>query len=303
MRHLNKLKSFLGQQIGWLCMCATIQLVIWLVFLLFNLPLEVFEVLFWLVLIVMLGYLVFRAVHYQKVSTQHERIQELKTALQTIQAQSDQQRHELEEYFIMWVHQMKTPITASQLLLKHADPTTFPLLRQEMLAIETYTDMALNYLKLSNPATDMHVSRIMLDELIKPLLRKYSVQFINKRIQLIYEPILVEVVTEANLASLMIEQILSNALKYTDRGSISISFSQANSHLYIKDTGKGINSADLPRIFDKGFSGMNGQLNQKSSGIGLYLVRLISKRLEQAVSVSSQTNQGSEFIIVFHQAP
>lgn len=297
------MRQFLAKHLSELIVFVMIHLIIWGIFSLFSLPMDVYGVLFWLLFIVMAVYLVFKAVIFREESSQKAKVDELENELIQLRNQSESRQDELEEYFIMWVHQIKTPITASQLILKNPDDKAIYNLRQEMLYIENYTGMALNYLKLSNPSTDMVVSKWRLDDIINPLIRKYSIQFIQHNIRLHYETIEESVITEANLTSLMIEQVLNNALKYAKQQEIWIHFDTQTYQLTIKDSGKGIRPEDLPKIFDKGYSGFNGQLNQKSSGLGLYLVQLVAKRLNQAVSVKSTVGEGTEFTVQFHHLP
>ena len=292
---------FLNQNWGLLSVFILLHLVIWFVFLLFSLPMDVFWVLFWNLTIIMSVFLGYQILSFREEVRLETKVEQLQEELIDLQDASVMRQNELEEYFIMWVHQMKTPITASQLILKNPDDAAIRNLRQEMVSIENYTNMALNYLKLSNPATDMVFSERKLDDIITPLIRKYSLQFIQHVIRLHYQPIEAEVVTEANLTSLMIEQILNNALKYAKQKEIWISYDSKNASLTIKDSGKGIKAEDLPKIFDKGYSGFNGQLNQKSSGIGLCLVELVARRLNQPVSVESTFGQETQFTIQFNQ--
>lgn len=295
------MRRFLSQHMGLITLFIAMHLLIWLVFILFALPMDVFGVLFWNLTIMMGVYLVYKALVFKRESQLREVIEELEQERTDILEQSRLRQSELENYFMMWVHQIKTPITASQLILSNPDDKALANLRQEMLDIDNYTNMALNYLKLSNPETDMVFSKRKLGEIIKPLLRKYRIQFIQHNIKLHYELIEAEVVTEVNLTSLMIEQLLNNALKYAKQESIYLTFDPETYVLSIKDTGKGIRAEDLPKIFDKGYSGFNGQLNQKSSGLGLYLVNLVSKRLEQPVTVESRVNEETVFTIKFHK--
>jgi len=226
-----------------------------------------------------------------------EEVTELTDALKEEKNDNRLLRQDIEEYFLLWVHQIKTPITASYLLLDESDFENKPLLQQEVLKVENYANMALNYLKVLNPANDMDFSYVTIDELVNPLLRKYRVQFIYSNITLHYEKEEHTILTEPKLTSLMIEQLLSNALKYSKEGDIWLSFDEKTKQLTITDNGIGIREEDLPKIFDKGYAGMNGQLETKSSGIGLYLVQLISKRIEQPVSVTSEFEEGSTFTI------
>lgn len=297
------MRRFFSRYAGLFTLFVLMHLVILLVFILFALPMDVFWVLFWNLTIMMVVYLSYQMLSFKEEVRLKTLVNQLQEELGDLQDSSDLRQNELEEYFMMWVHQMKTPITASQLILKNPDEKTITGLRQEMVYIENYTNMALNYLKLSNPSTDMVFSQRKLDDIINPLLRKYSIQFIQNNIRLHYQPIEEVVVTDVNLTSLMIEQILNNALKYANQKEIWIEFNSPTNTLSIKDSGKGIRSEDLPKIFDKGYSGFNGQLNQKSSGLGLYLVALIAKRLNQPVAVESTYGEESTFTIRFNRNP
>ena len=208
-------------------------------------------------------------------------------------------RKELKDYFILWVHQIKTPITATKMILESSMEDKEARIRPQIIYIEQYTDMAINYLKLMNTDTDMDIGVVSLDDIIKSVLKKYSVLFIINHITLNYEPISETVISDAKWLSILIEQIISNALKYTKKGSITISFDKDSYVLLIKDTGIGIRSEDIPKIFDRGYSGLNGRLNEKSSGLGLYLVREIGNRLSTEITVKSEVGNGSEFGIKF----
>ncbi|MDD7718031.1 MAG: ATP-binding protein, partial [Eubacteriaceae bacterium] len=126
--------------------------------------------------------------------------------------------------------------------------------------------------------------------------RKLSGQFITRGLKLIYEPINKKVVTDEKWLSFIIEQILSNALKYTPSGSITIEWTEPDG-ISVKDTGMGIAPEDLPRIFEKGYTGYHGREDKKASGLGLYLCRRISDNLGHSISVTSVLGQGSIFTV------
>lgn len=206
-------------------------------------------------------------------------------------------KKDLEEYFLMWAHQIKTPITVAKLILNKKTDEDSKRLKEEIFYIEEYTNMAINYLKISSRGPDMDLDYVDLDEIVKEILKKYSIIFINKKISLNYEPINRKIISDSKLLSIMLEQIIANALKYTEKGSISITYSM--DRLRVRDTGIGIRSEDLRKIFDRGYSGFNGRVNQKSSGLGLYLVRKIGQILNIKVEVESTLNVGSEFSLIF----
>ncbi len=209
-------------------------------------------------------------------------------------------RRELKDYFSLWVHQVKTPITAAKLILDNNVDDRETKVKAQIMYIEQYCDMAINYLKLMNTETDMDIAELNLDEIIKSILKKYSTIFILNHITLNYEPIAETVISDARWLNIMIEQFVSNALKYTKKGSVTISYDKENSVLYIRDTGIGIRSEDIPKIFDRGYSGLNGRMNEKSSGLGLFLAKEIGKRLSVEIEVNSEVGKGSEFGLHFN---
>lgn len=291
------LKELLKQNGGSISLVFTSLTIFAIVFSLFQLGWLIYGVASSLILLILFLFLLYQGLNIQKSRDLEDEIQKTTEKLNEERNQNRLVRQDIEEYFLLWVHQIKTPITASYLLLEDATFENKPLLQQEILKIENYANMALNYLKVLNPTNDMDFRYVSIDEIIRPLLKKYRVQFIYSDITLHYKKEEQVILTEPNLTSLMVEQLLSNALKYTKRGDIWIRFDDKNNKLTIKDNGIGIREEDLPKIFNKGYAGMNGQLEIKSSGIGLYLVKLISKRLKQSVSVQSTLNEGTSFTI------
>lgn len=200
------------------------------------------------------------------------------------------------DYFTAWMHQIKTPLAAMQMLLEEDTAQTRALL-MEVFRVEQYADMALSYLRLGEEASsDLVIKNYALDPILRRAVRRYAPQFVHKRIRLVYEPVDCEVLTDEKWLGFIIEQLLSNAVKYTDGGSVTISLS-ADKVLSIADTGIGIAKEDLPLIFDKGFTGYNGRANRKSTGLGLYLCRRAADRLSHRLSARSEPGRGSVFSI------
>lgn len=217
-----------------------------------------------------------------------------------MKAQTQRQRFysETTDYYTMWVHQIKTPISALRLLLsEHEDENRESL--GELLRVEQYVEMVLGYLRLESTSTDFVFQNCDLDGMIRQAIRKYAPLFVRKRIRLVYEPVNMEVLTDEKWFLFILQQILSNAVKYTDQGSITIT-AGANKVLRIKDTGMGIAKEDLPRIFDHGFTGYNGRADKKATGLGLYLCRLTAKRLSHKITVTSEIGKGTEVSIDFN---
>src|SRR5699024_10419966 len=198
--------EYLKQNRGPIGLVISSLLVFAIVFSLFRLGWDIYWVTAGIVLFILLIYLGYQGVRFQKRKELEEEVRELTEALNDERNNNYMMRQDIEEYFLLWVHQIKTPITASYLLLDEEHFKNKTLLQQEVLKIENYANMALNYLKVLNPANDMDFRYLAVDELIRPLLRKYRVQFIFSNITLHYEKEMHTILTEPNLTSLMLEQ-------------------------------------------------------------------------------------------------
>ena len=244
-------------------------------------------------------YLIVHWFQYQKLSDVKDDNERLLNENKNLKSEMLNQKDDLNAYFLMWLHQIKTPMTVSKLLLEKPDETTSTKLKMQLMYIEQYINMAMNYLKMIDYSTDMDITQVNLDDIIKNLLKKYSLLFIHNHISLEYQSNLTYVVSDSQWLTILIEQILSNALKYTENGKITIQYLEDKHALEIRDTGIGIRSEDIPKIFDRGYSGFNGRMNEKSSGLGLYLARKISERLNIQIEVESKLSKGSIFRLVF----
>ena len=200
------------------------------------------------------------------------------------------------DYYTIWVHQIKTPISVLSMLLKD-DTAKDRQCRDELFKIEQYVDMVLNYLRLGSETNDLVLKEQDLDKLIKGSIRKYAALFINRKLSISYEPVDIKLVTDEKWFSFILEQLLSNAVKYTMTGGITIK--AVPGEVSITDTGIGIAPEDVPRIFEKGYTGFNGRSGRKSSGLGLYLCSLAAKKLSLELSVDSEPGVGSTFRIKY----
>lgn len=204
---------------------------------------------------------------------------------------------EMLDYFTMWVHQIKTPIFALRLLI-HSQNASSQEMALQVLKIEQYVDMALHYMKLGQISSDLRIQYYDLNHIIQDVLKKEATFFIQKKLTLKLDHIDLKVLTDEKWLSFVLEQILSNALKYTKTGGIHIYVK--DEVLYIEDSGIGIKAEDLPRIFEKGFTGYNGRMDKKASGLGLYLCASIMKYLGHPIQLSSKQGVGTTVMIDFH---
>ncbi|MGN0167387.1 MAG: sensor histidine kinase [Acetatifactor sp.] len=215
----------------------------------------------------------------------------------------EEQAAERKDYYMMWVHQIKTPIAALKLLLEgndRQDKESF-LMREELFKIEQYAEMALSFQRLESMASDMVLGECDLNTILKQAVRKYAVLFINKGLKLVLNETPVRVLTDEKWFSVCLEQILSNSIKYTEQGNITIACTEEEEQvlLQIKDTGIGIRQEDLPRIFEKGFTGYNGRMDKKATGIGLYLCKRICDQLGVGITVDSTVGVGTMVCFTF----
>lgn len=203
----------------------------------------------------------------------------------------------LTDYYTMWVHQIKTPIAAARLLLTTDGYHNGEVL-SELFKIEQYVEMVLGYLRTEDISSDMKFARCSLDEIIREQIHKFARIFVGKKLTLEYERVEETVLTDSKWLGFVIGQVLSNSLKYTREGGISIHMDENRLHtLVIADTGIGVRREDLPRVFEKGFTGWNGREDGRSTGIGLYLCSKIMKKLGHEIYMESESGKGTKVFL------
>ena len=202
------------------------------------------------------------------------------------------------EYYTVWAHQIKTPIAAMRLNLQSEDTEHARRLMGDLNRIEAYVEMVLTFLRLDSDSTDYLIKEYDLDEIIRPAIRKFSKDFILKKLKLEYDPVDYKTVTDSKWLSFIIEQLISNAVKYTSEGSVRIYMTEPGM-LCIEDTGIGISEEDLPRIFENGYTGFNGREDKRASGIGLYLCKRIADNLGHKILAESAIGKGTKMILDF----
>ena len=211
-------------------------------------------------------------------------------------SKSDIAKSDMIDYYTMWVHQIKTPISAMKLLIQTSESEISSDLSSELFKIEQYVEMVLSYIRLGSNENDFVIKEYDLDNIVRQAIRKYAPLFIRKKINLDFQPTTYKVLTDEKWLVFVIEQLLSNAIKYTNKGKISI-YSLENKKLVIEDTGIGISKEDIPRIFDKGFTGYNGRTDKKATGLGLYLCKNILDKLSHKISIESEVGVKTKVIL------
>lgn len=237
-------------------------------------------------------------------SPQEQAYQALLLALhadrQKLKSNMNARYHDMTEYYTVWAHQIKTPIAAIRLALQNEDTPLSRRLTGEVGRVEQYVQMALTYLRLGSDSSDYVIRSCALDDIVRPAVRRFAGEFIQRKIQLNYQMLNYTVITDEKWLGFVVEQVLSNALKYTPQGSVSI-YMEPEGVLCIRDTGIGIAPEDLPRVFEKGYTGSNGRTDKRATGIGLYLCRRILAKLGHSITIVSTPGVGTTVRIGLEQ--
>ena len=226
---------------------------------------------------------------------------------------------QMRDYYSMWVHQIKTPISAMKLLLEAEREELGQLIcddeqsqyllsdnmdsfEDELFRIEEYVSMALQYQRVSSTENDFVLEKVSVDGVIRDTIKKYAKIMIRRHIGINYSGTGQEVYTDGKWLAFILEQILSNAIKYTPQGFVTIETAEEKDRFFItiKDTGIGIKAEDLPRVFEKGYTGYNGHADKKATGIGLYLCRQMADKLGHTIRVESELGKGTKVWIGFN---
>ncbi|MBR1508460.1 MAG: sensor histidine kinase [Eubacterium sp.] len=200
------------------------------------------------------------------------------------------------EYYTVWAHQIKTPIASMRLNLQGEDSDRARKLIGDLNRIEAYVEMVLTFLRLDSDSTDYLIKEYELDDILKTAIKRFKTDFISKKLSLDYRETGYTVLTDEKWLSFVLEQVISNAVKYTAGGSIKI-YMEAPGILRIEDTGIGIAAEDIPRIFENGYTGFNGREDKRASGIGLYLCKRICDNLGHGIKAESKQGVGTTIII------
>ena len=230
-----------------------------------------------------------------EAETYQKLLRELDEVRRQVSSAADARERENMDYYTMWVHQIKTPIAAMGLLLQGDETDRGRELRSELFRIEQYVELVLSYLRLGSDSTDYVIRDHDLDSILRQAARKYATLFIRGKVSLELRPTNLRVLTDEKWLQLVVEQVLSNAVKYAPGGHVMIYARDAR--LIIEDDGVGIAREDLPRIFERGFTGCNGRMDKRATGIGLYLCRETCRRLGHTITAESEPGQGTRVII------
>jgi signal transduction histidine kinase len=210
---------------------------------------------------------------------------------------------EYQEYVETWVHEIKTPIASTMLIIENNEDIIPNNMKYELRKVEDYVEQALYYSRSNEVSQDYIVKRFNLEQTVRKVIKRNASDFINKKIAIDIENIKGEIHSDPKWVEFIINQIIGNSIKYltTQNPKVTIytTENENNTILIIKDNGVGINEKDLKKVFEKGFTGANGRIYAKSTGIGLYLCQKLCKKLGLRIKLTSKENEGTEVKIIF----
>lgn len=227
-------------------------------------------------------------------------MQQLLHDVRAAQSELAAYRQDSMDYFTAWVHQIKTPLSVMRLQLQSEDTPENRAMLLELFQMEQYVTMALSYARLGNPTKDLVLTRVPLDPVIRQAIRDFAPLLIRKKLRLQYAGTAEIALTDSKWLLFILHQLLSNAVKYTERGSVSIRVT-GGPMITVADTGIGIAPEDVPRVFEKGYTGYNGRGGRKSTGLGLYLVHQAAEMLHCRVSLTASIGEGTSVTIDLRQ--
>ena len=207
----------------------------------------------------------------------------------------DARMRESVDYYTMWVHQIKTPISAMRLILQEDESERGRALSAELFRVERYVELVLSYLRLGGASTDYVIRQVDVDNVLRQAARKYAPLFIRGKVSLELNETGLRALSDEKWLQLVVEQVLSNAVKYAPGGHVKVW--GEGERLFIQDDGVGIAAEDLPRIFERGFTGYNGRMDKRATGIGLYLSREICRKLGHTITVESELGKGTRVTV------
>lgn len=211
------------------------------------------------------------------------------------------------EYIELWIHEIKIPIAASKMVIENNKDTVTKSIDEELDKVENYIEQALYYARSNTVEKDYYIKKCYLKDIVNESIKKNKSILIQEKITMNIHDLNIEVHTDSKWIVFILNQIIQNSVKYKKQeGTTEIELyakqGKDNVILHIKDNGIGIKKSEISRIFEKGFTGTNGRLqNKKSTGIGLYLCKKLCDKLGIAIEVESDENNGTEIKLVFPQ--
>ena len=211
--------------------------------------------------------------------------------------------NDYKEYIETWVHEIKTPIASARLILENDEGYINKSVLEEIEKVEVFIEQVLFYARSSTVERDYIIKKIPLKNSINSVIRKNANILIEKRVKIQLEDIEKKVYCDSKWIEFILQQIISNSVKYMDKDEkyIKIRCLEKDKNIILKilDNGIGISEKSIEKVFEKGYTGENGRKYNNSTGMGLYLCKKLCLKLGLGISIKSKLGVGTEVTIVF----
>ena len=212
-------------------------------------------------------------------------------------------QEEYKDYIELWIHEIKLPIATSKMIIENNKNDVTKSIEEEINEIEGYTEQALFYARSNHANKDYCVTECKVKDIVNESVKRNKQTLINQKIAIQIDNTDQTIYTDPKWCSFILNQIIQNSIKYRKDTGAEICFTAEEKKdsvvLSIRDNGIGIRQGEVARVFDKGFTGSNGRIGKKSTGIGLYLCKKLCDKLGLGMELSSEENVGTEVRIVF----
>lgn len=236
----------------------------------------------------------------------HSILDDLKNNYNNKMAEQIGQNREYRQYIESWVHEIKLPIAAAQLMVTNHPSQETASIGEELQKIEAYVQQALYYARSEGVEKDYLISPTSLKELVLKELAGYAREMLEAKIRPAAEGLDYQVLADSKWCGFILRQLISNSIKYRAEKDALIRFTAEEDDsriwLSISDNGVGISKKDRNRIFEKGFTGENGRRYGSSTGMGLYLCKRLCEKMEMELNIYSVQGKGTEARIGFIKA-
>lgn len=229
-------------------------------------------------------------------------LREMETSMAECVKKYKKDHEDYKDYIEMWIHEVKLPIATGKMIAENYRSEAMNSMEEELQKIENYTEQALYYARSYNVEKDYLIKEVTLQSVVAEVLKKNKKVLITEKIRIQMEHLEVQVFTDSKWMEFVLNQIVSNCVKYrSDQPYILFSAVKKKEQVIftIEDNGIGIPTGEMQRVFEKGFTGSNGRGKQKSTGIGLYLCKKLCRRLGHDILLSSKEGEGTEVSIIF----
>lgn len=212
-------------------------------------------------------------------------------------------QEEYREYIETWIHKIKTPIASSKLIIENNNNEVTKKIDTQIDKIENFVEQVLYYSKSDNVAKDYIIRELNVKDVVNKVIKRNYRDFINKNIKVEIDEINDTVYSDSKWIEFILNQIIGNSIKYINstNGLVKINSKRIENSvvLTIQDNGVGIVNADINRVFEKGFTGTNGRIFGKGTGIGLYLCKKLCNKLGIGLVLESKVDFGTTVKIIF----